>query len=118
MSYPMMVSEITKAKAELKIPRLWRWYHLPGEPGLICDNPFTTERQPGFSVSDDGLRFIDFQQPHDRGDAIDFLAKILGVSRVEGYCEFIRLYRAWLARKEAKNREKTINREVARVGQG
>jgi DNA primase len=98
----MIVSQLTRVKAVLTIPRLWAIYHLPDRPAPICCCPFTTDRRSGFSVSDDGLRWIDFTTG-ERGDAIDFLQKILVVSRPEAYVEFFRLHRAVVAKKEAKN---------------
>jgi hypothetical protein len=101
-SHPAPVNQITEAKKVLTVPKLWAMFHLPGRPAPVCSCPFTTDRRSGFSVSDDGLRWIDFASA-ERGDAIDFLAKIRGFSRPEAYVEFRCLYEAILSRKEASD---------------
>jgi hypothetical protein len=98
----MMVNQVARAKSELIILRIWAIYHLRGKPGRTCDSPSTVEPRPGFSVSADGQRWIDFTTG-ERGDQIDFLAKILEVSRPEAYIAFLKLHKAWRARREAKN---------------
>jgi DNA primase len=106
MSQPALVSQVARAKGVLTIPKLWAIFHLPGRPATVCFCPFTTDRRSGFSVSDDGLRWIDFVTA-ERGDAIDFLAKIRGVSRPEAHVEFLKLHEAIIAREEAQKNDQS-----------
>ena len=102
MSHPAPVNQITEAKKVLTVPKIWAMFHLPGRPGPVCSCPLTADRRSGFSVSEDGLRWIDFTAG-ERGDAVDFLAKIRGFSRPEAHVEFLKLYEAIMARKEASD---------------
>jgi len=83
-------SRIEKAKASFTIPALWRLFNLRGDPGSPCCSPFREDRSPSFSVFDDGRRWRD-HATGERGDAIDFLAKIKGISNAEAYIELLRM---------------------------
>ena len=101
MSRPGVLSQFAEAKEVLTVPKLWAVFHLPGRPGRVCHCPFSRDRRSGFSVADNGLRWIDFVSA-EHGDAIDFLAKIKGISRPEAYIEFLKLYEAIAARREVQ----------------
>jgi hypothetical protein len=81
-------SRIEEAKARFTIPVLWRMFNLRGDPGSPCRSPFREDRSPSFSVSKDGLHWIDFATG-ERGDAIEFLAKIKGFSNAEAFVELL-----------------------------
>jgi hypothetical protein len=83
-------TRIEEAKARFTIPVLWRMFNLRGEPGKSCRSPFREDCSPSFSVSEDGLRFIDFGTG-ERGDAISFLAKIRGISNPEAFLELLKM---------------------------
>ncbi len=90
-SYPARSrTRIEQAKAKFTIPVLWRMSNLPGEPARSCRSPFREYRSPSFSISEDGLRFIDLGSG-ERGDSVDFLAKIKGISNAEAYIDLLRM---------------------------
>jgi hypothetical protein len=71
-------TRIEEAKARFTIPTLARMFGAQGELGKSC------------RVSEDGLRFIDFRTGQ-RGDAVDYLAKIKGISNAEAWLELLKL---------------------------
>src|SRR6266446_9707087 len=81
---------IDEAKTRFTIPVLWRLFNLRGDPGSPCCSPFREDRSPSFSVSEDGRRWIDFATG-ERGDAVDFLAKIKSISNAEAFIELLRM---------------------------
>jgi hypothetical protein len=83
-------TRIDEAKARFTIPVLWRMFNLRGDPGSPCRSPFREDRSPSFSVFDGGRRWIDHATA-ERGDAIDFLAKIKGISNPEAFIELLRM---------------------------
>jgi hypothetical protein len=83
-------SRVEEAKARFTIPVLWQMFNLRGDPGSPCCSPFREDRSPSFSVFDDGRRWVD-NATHERGDTIDFLAKIKGISNAEAYIELLNL---------------------------
>jgi hypothetical protein len=85
---PISRNRIEEAKARFTIPVLWRMFNLQGKPAKSCRSPFREDRNPSFSVSDDGLLFNDFATGH-RGDAIDFLALIRGISTAGAFVELL-----------------------------
>jgi hypothetical protein len=87
---PTPRTRIEEAKARFTIPALWAMFNLPGKPAKSCRSPFREDRSPSFSVSDDGLHWIDFATS-ERGDAIEFLAKIKGISNAESFIELLRM---------------------------
>ncbi|MGB8473260.1 MAG: CHC2 zinc finger domain-containing protein [Candidatus Acidiferrum sp.] len=84
------MSELEFAKQQLRIPDLWRFFHLPGKPGASCKSPFREDKRASFSVSRDGLLFNDFAT-NDAGDAIDFLQRAAGLPHKEAFKKFIEL---------------------------
>jgi hypothetical protein len=98
-------SRIEEAKARFTIPVLWGQFALPGKPAKSCRSPFREDRNPSFSVSEDQLRWIDFATG-ERGDAVDFLAKIKGISNASAFIELLSMADAYqpassMHRKEA-----------------
>jgi hypothetical protein len=87
---PAPRTRIEEAKARFTIPVLWRLFNLRGDPGSPCRSPFREDRSPSFSVFDDGRRWIDHATA-ERGDAIDFLAKIKGISNPEAFIELLKM---------------------------
>jgi hypothetical protein len=87
---PKPRTRIDEAKAHLTIPVLWRRFNLRGNPGSPCRSPFREDRSPSFSVFDRGKRWIDHGTA-ERGDAIDFLAKIKGISKAAAFVEFLKM---------------------------
>jgi hypothetical protein len=83
-------NRIDEALARFTIPVLWRIFNLRGSPGRPCRSPFREDRSPSFSVSEDGLLFIDFAT-NERGNAIHFLARIRGFSYAEAYLELLNM---------------------------
>ncbi len=83
-------TRIEEAKARFTIPVQWRMFNLRGDPDSSCRSPFREDRSPSFSVSDDGCKWIDFATG-ERGDAIDFLAKIKGISGPEAFIELLNM---------------------------
>jgi hypothetical protein len=83
-------TRIEEAKAKFTIPVLWRIFNLRGGPGRPCRSPFREDRSPSFSVSEDGLLFIDFAT-NERGNSIHFLARIRGFSYAEAYLELLNM---------------------------
>ena len=73
-----MLSPLEAAKEQLSIPALWQSLSLPGRPGNSCRSPFRRDRNPSFSVYEDGLRWRDFATG-EGGDAADFLARALNL---------------------------------------
>ncbi len=67
------------AKDRVTILDLWTKFNLPGTPSKSCRCPWREDRKPSFSVSNDGRLFNDFATG-EGGDAVDFLAKITGLS--------------------------------------
>jgi CHC2 zinc finger len=83
-------NRIDEALARFTIPVLWRIFNLRGSPGRPCRSPFREDRSPSFSVSEDGLLFIDFAT-NERGNAIHFLAGIRRLSYAEAYLELLNM---------------------------
>jgi hypothetical protein len=87
---PTPRTRIEEAKARFTIPVLWRMFNLRGDPGSPCRSPFREDRSPSFSVFNEGRRWIDHATA-ERGDAVDFLAKIKGVSNPEAFIELLKM---------------------------
>jgi hypothetical protein len=85
---------IEEAKAWFTIPRIWRMFGLPGDPrpGKLSPSPFRDDRNPSFSISEDGRLFLDFGDPDTRGDSVHFLAKIKGIPNGAAYIELLRMF--------------------------
>ena len=83
-------TRIDEAKARFTIPVLWRMFNLRGDPGSPCRSPFREDRSPSFSVCYENRGWKD-HATGEGGDAIDFLAKIKGVSREEAFVELLNM---------------------------
>lgn len=81
---------LERAKALLSIYDLWALLGLPGRPGKSCKSPFREDHTASFSVYRDGRRWKDFASA-ESGDAVDFLARALGLSSNDACREFIRI---------------------------
>jgi hypothetical protein len=103
-------NRIVEAKARFTIPVLWRMFNLKGEPARCCRSPFREDRNPSFSVSEDGLVFHDFATGQG-GDAIDFLALIRGISIAGAFVELLEM--AGTSAADGKNG----GREFPRAGE-
>lgn len=68
-----------KAKAELSIPDAWHALGLPGTPAQSCLSPFRIDRNPSFSVYDEGRHWKD-HGTSEGGDVIEFIAMALGAN--------------------------------------
>lgn len=66
-----------KAKAELSINDVWRALELCGAPGQSCRSPFRIDRNPSFSVYDEGRKWKD-HGTDEGGDVIEFILMALG----------------------------------------
>ena len=71
-----MPEDLTEIKARLTIPEAWRLLGLPDVAGRCVPSPFRPDRQPSFSVYDDGKRWKD-HATGARGDVLDFIAAAL-----------------------------------------
>lgn len=80
----------TEAKDRLRIPEIWSRFNLGGKPAKLCSSPFRDDQNPSFSVSADGLLWNDFGT-EEKGDAVDFLARIQGTSPLFKVQKFIEL---------------------------
>lgn len=95
-------SPLQKAKHQITIPILAAELFPSWEPRKSCKSPFRQERNPSFSVFDDGRRWKDFTTG-EGGDIVDFLAKAKGFDRSSAARELITLARIsprqrWLTR--------------------
>jgi hypothetical protein len=64
-------SPLQAAKEELPIPALWHLLNLAGKPGKSCKSPFREDRNPSFSIYDDGRKWKD----HATGQGGDAAAR-------------------------------------------
>lgn len=69
--------EMSDLKLRYTIRDAWRDLNLPGAPAKTCRSPLREDRNPSFSVFDDGRRFHDFASG-ERGDVFDLVAKVRG----------------------------------------
>jgi CHC2 zinc finger len=79
-----------EAKDRLRIPELWARFNLDGSPGKLCSSPFREDKNPSFSVNENGTLWHDFATDED-GDQIDFFARAAGVSPLFKVQKFIEL---------------------------
>ena len=87
-------SPLQAALDRLTIPDLWHRLDLRGKPGRSCRSPFREDRNPSFSVYDDGRKWKDHGKAHgsdDGGDAVDFLARALNLSNEDACRKLIEL---------------------------
>ena len=83
-------SPLQAAKDRLTIPELWAMLGLPGKPGRSCRSPFREDRNPSFSIYDDGRKWKDHGSDGG-GDAVDFLARALNLSNENACRKLIEL---------------------------
>jgi hypothetical protein len=83
-------SPLQAAKAKLSIPALWHLLDLAGKPGKSCKSPFREDRNPSFSIYDDGRKWKDHGSD-DGGDAVDFLARALNLSNEDACRKLLEL---------------------------
>ena len=79
---------IQEAKARLDIPAVAARLLPNWKPQTSCHSPWREDKNPSFSVYDDGQKWKDLATG-EHGDAVDFLAKTLDVARSEGINRFI-----------------------------
>jgi hypothetical protein len=78
------------AKEQLSIPALWQLLNLPGKPARSCRSPFREDRNPSFSIYDEGCKWKD-HATGEGGDAVDFVAVAFGISNEEACRKLIEL---------------------------
>ena len=81
---------IDEAKAKLDIPAVAARCFPNWQPALSCVSPFREDRNPSFSVYDNGQRWKD-HATGDHGDAVDFLAKALDIPAQEAVRRFVEM---------------------------
>jgi hypothetical protein len=101
---------LQEAKEVLSIHSLWSRLNLPGKASKSCIAPHRKDRNPSFSVYDNGRKFKDFGT-NQSGDAIDFLQLVLGVGRTQACSEFLNLAKS-SASARAKPRKRTAKNNV------
>jgi len=79
---------ILEAKAKLDIPAVASQVFPHWRPALSCVSPFREDRNPSFSVYDQGQKWKD-HATGDHGDAVDFMAKALDLSPEEAIRRFV-----------------------------
>lgn len=79
--------EIVEIKSRLTIPQVWTALNLSGQPSKSCCSPFRQEKNPSFSVYDNGRKWKDFGSG-DGGDVIAFVQHARNCSFKEAlsYC--------------------------------
>ena len=85
-----VLSPLEAAKEQLSIPALWQLLNLPGRPSKSCRSPFREDRNPSFSIYDEGRKWKD-HATGEGGDAVDFLAKAGNLSNQDACRELIDL---------------------------
>jgi len=85
-------NDLAEAKRRLRIPQLWVLLNQPGTPAKSCHCPWRADKRCSFSVFADGMRWHDFAAC-EGGDAVDFLAKVRGLSVGDAIRQFKRLSR-------------------------
>ena len=75
-------SPLVRAKDRIRIPEAWERLGLPGQPAKACKSPFREERNPSFSVFNEGQRWHDFASG-ESGDVVDLIARARGISAKE-----------------------------------
>ena len=64
-------------KENVRIPRAWHALGLEGEPAISCRTPWREDRNPSFSVFDDGKAWKD-HSTDESGDIFNFLERATG----------------------------------------
>lgn len=81
---------IEEAKAKLDIPAVAARCFPNWKPALSCHSPWREDRNPSFSVYDEGRKWKD-HATGDHGDAVDFLAKALDIPAQEAVRRFVEM---------------------------
>jgi hypothetical protein len=81
---------IQEAKGKLDIPAVAKQVFPQWRPALSCASPFREDRNPSFSVYDNGQQWKD-HATGDHGDAVDFLAKALDLPEKEACRRFVEM---------------------------
>jgi hypothetical protein len=76
-------SPLKAALEKLTIYDIWQILGMDGKPGKNCRSPFRDDRNPSFSIYDNGRRWHDFTAGED-GDAADFCAKARDLPKGDG----------------------------------
>ena len=84
------MSAVAEAKERLTIREIGAKLFPDWKPGKSCRCPWREDRNPSFSVSDDGRLFNDFASG-EGGDVVSFLALARGIPESEGARELIRM---------------------------
>jgi len=84
------MSAVAEAKQRLTIQDIAARLVPDWKPGKSCRCPWREDRNPSFSVSDDGRLWNDFASG-EGGDAVAFLARLRGSSNSDAAREFIAL---------------------------
>src|SRR5262245_12858107 len=85
-----VLSPLEAAKEQLSIPALWQLLNLPGGPSKSCRSPFREDRNPSFSIYDNGRKWKD-HATREGGDAVDFVAVAFGISNEDACRKLIEL---------------------------
>ena len=83
-------SPLTAAKEILLIPAIASKLFTDWKPGKSCHSPFREDRSKSFSVYDGGRNWKDFGTG-ESGDALDFLARALGISSKDAIGRFVEM---------------------------
>jgi hypothetical protein len=81
---------IDEAKAKLDIPALAALCFPNWKPTLSCQSPWREDRNPSFSVYDQGRKWKD-HATGEHGDAVDFLSKALDIPAQESVRRFVEM---------------------------
>ena len=92
---------IEDIKMAYRIPAAWRDLQLDGEPGKCVCSPFREEKNPSFSVYDDGRRWRDFGSG-ESGDVLDFVGRAKGTD-ASGALRWIRERLGFIAEQNSES---------------
>jgi hypothetical protein len=81
---------IEEAKGKLDIPAVAARCFPNWKPALSCQSPWREDRNPSFSVYDEGRKWKD-HATGDHGDAVDFLSKALDIPAQEAVRRFVEM---------------------------
>jgi hypothetical protein len=81
---------LQRAKERLSIDFLWKYFGFPERRGNPTHSPFREDKDPSFSVYDDGLHFKDHGNG-DQGDSFDFYQRAMRQDASQAFIGFIEL---------------------------
>jgi hypothetical protein len=84
--------KIQEAKARLDITAVAAQVFPDWKPAISCGSPFREDHNPSFSVFDHGQKWKD-HATGEHGDAVDFLAKALGLPLEDSISRFLEMAR-------------------------